>query len=177
MHRICVVGCSGGGKTTFAASLARRLKLPHLELDSIYHQPGWSSLSTEDFRRGVGEFTSQTEWVLDGNYYSQVGLVTWERADTVVWLDTPRVVATARVVRRTLGRLLLRKKLWNGNRERWRLVLSPDPERSILVWAWKMHGKYTDRYEAAMHDPRWQHIRFLRLRTRREVRTFLQSVA
>ena len=127
MHKICVVGCAGGGKTTFAKLLAQRLGLAYLELDSIYHQPEWSSLGTEDFRRRVEEFTSQTEWVVDGNYISEIGDITWGRADSVVWIDTPRRVATARVVRRTLGRLLLRKELWNGNRERWRLVLSRDP--------------------------------------------------
>jgi len=44
MHRVCVVGCSGSGKTTFAALLAHKLGLPHLELDSIYHQSEWTSL-------------------------------------------------------------------------------------------------------------------------------------
>lgn len=176
MHRICVVGCSGGGKTTFAASLARRLKLPHLELDSLYHQTGWNSLPTDELRRKVSKFSSQPAWVVDGNYMSQIGEITWSHADSIVWIDTPRLVATARVARRTLGRLILRKELWNGNREQWRQVLSRDPERSIIMWAWKMHNKYTDRYETAMKDPRWRHVRFVRLRTPREARRFLRSL-
>ena len=176
MHKICVMGCSGGGKTTFAALLAQSLELPHLELDSLYHQAGWNSLSTAEFRARVEKFTSHDEWVVDGNYITEVGDITWGGADSIIWLDTPRLVATARVVRRTLGRVFLRKELWNGNREDWRQVLSRDPERSIVVWAWKMHDKYTDRYESAMTDPRWRHIRFVRLRTRREVRRFLRSL-
>lgn len=177
MNRICVVGCSGGGKTTFAALLAQRLGLPHLELDSIYHQPQWETLSTEDFRSRVAAFTNQSEWVVDGNYISEIGDITWGRAESVVWIDTPRHVATARVVRRTFGRVFLRKELWNSNRERLRHVLSRDPERSIVAWAWKMHDKYTARYEAAMEDPRWDHIRFVRLQTRRDLRGFLGSFA
>jgi adenylate kinase family enzyme len=156
--------------------LAQRLELPHLELDSLYHQSGWNSLSTDEFRARVEKFTGQDEWVVDGNYISQLGDITWGGADSIVWMDTPRLVATARVVRRTLGRVLLRTELWNGNREDWRQVLSRDPERSIVVWSWKMHDKYTDRYETAMKDPRWSHIGFVRLRTRREVRRFLRSL-
>lgn len=175
MQRVCVVGCAGGGKTTLAASLARRLSLPHLELDSIYHQPGWRSLSTEVFRSKVEDFTSQSRWVIDGNYATQVGDITWGRADTIVWIDASRLVATARVARRTFGRLLVRKELWNGNRERLRQALSRDPEKSIIVWAWKMHDKYTDRYEKALKDPNWQHVRFVRLRGAREITAFLEE--
>lgn len=176
MNRICVIGCSGGGKTTFASLLARKLDLPHLELDSIYHQPQWQSLPTKEFRTRVEKFTSQDAWVVDGNYVTEIDDITWERADTIVWMDTPRLVATARVARRTLGRLFLRKELWNGNRERWRQVLSRDPESSIVVWAWKMHDKYTSRYSAAMEDPRLRHIRFVRLRTPQEATDFLRSL-
>lgn len=176
MHRICVVGCSGGGKTTIASLLAQRLGVPHLELDSVYHQADWEGLPTEEFRAKVARFTIQSEWVVDGNYISEIGDLTWGRADTIVWMDTSRFVATARVVRRTFGRVLLRKKLWNGNRERLRQVLSRDPETSIVAWAWKMHHKYTDRYNTATEDPRWRHIRFVRLRTAREVKAFLRSL-
>ncbi len=173
MQRACIIGCAGGGKTTLATALAQRLSLPHLELDSIYHQPGWQSLSSEEFRSKVEEFTNQSRWVIDGNYVTHIGDITWGRADTIVWIDTPRLVATARVVRRTFGRVLVRKELWNGNRERLRQALSRDPEKSIIVWAWKMHNKYTERYEKAMEDPNWQHVRFVRLKSAREIRAFL----
>ena len=159
-----------------AKQLAEMLALPHLELDSVYHQPNWASLSTEEFRERVEAFTSQDGWVIDGNYVSEIGEITWGRADTVVWMDTPRLVATGRVIRRTLGRLLVRRELWNGNRERLREALSRDPERSIIVWAWARHDTYTARYGKAMRDKKWQHIRFVRVRGAREARAFLQSL-
>ena len=124
----------------------------------------------------VSDFTAGDGWVVDGNYVTDIGDITWGAADTIIWIDTSRLVATTRVVRRTLGRLLLRKELWNGNRERLREVVSRDPERSIVVWAWKMHGKYTRSYEMAMEDPRWRHIRFVRLTSTNEARRFLRSL-
>jgi adenylate kinase family enzyme len=177
MRKICVVGCSGSGKTTFARRLAETLDVPHLELDSIYHQAGWEALATEEFRAKVGGFADQNGWVIDGNYFTQIGDITWDAADSVVWMDPSRLVATERVVRRTLGRVLLHKELWNGNRENWRDVLSRDPEKSIIAWAWKMHGKYKERYETAMTDPRWRHLRFTRLQSQGEVRRFLEEAS
>jgi cytidylate kinase len=47
-NRVVVVGNSGSGKTTFALRLAQALDLTHVELDSIYHQPGWTPLDAEE---------------------------------------------------------------------------------------------------------------------------------
>ena len=33
---ICVIGCSGGGKTTLARALGERLALPHLSMDKEF---------------------------------------------------------------------------------------------------------------------------------------------
>lgn len=32
--------------------------------------------------------------------------------------------------------MVLRKQLWNGNRESIRYLLSADPEINVLLWAW-----------------------------------------
>ena len=49
-----MVGNSGSGKTSLAAALADRLGIPHLELDSVFHQPGWRPLDGDEFRDRVG---------------------------------------------------------------------------------------------------------------------------
>ena len=70
MHRVSVIGSSGAGKTTFARKLARRLGAPHLELDSVFHQPGWKQLDRETFQLRVKAYASAERWVIDGNYSS-----------------------------------------------------------------------------------------------------------
>ena len=59
-----------------------------MELDSIYHQPGWTPLSDDEFRARVAAATEPETWVVDGNY-SVIRDITWSRADTVVWFDLP----------------------------------------------------------------------------------------
>jgi adenylate kinase family enzyme len=167
MRRVSVVGNSGSGKTTLARRLAAALDAPHLELDSIFHQPDWAELPVDEFRRLVAEFTAQPSWVVDGNYGAVRDLV-WQSADTVVWLDLPRRQVMRRLVPRTLGRLVLRRELWNGNREAWSNVWSRDPQRSILAWAWTTHGKYREEYTASLNDPANAHLRFVVVRSARD---------
>ena len=144
MQRVSVVGNSGSGKTSLARELAAAMDVPLLELDSTFHLPGWTDLPVDEFRARVSEFIRGDGWIVDGNY-SAVRLLVWARADTVVWVDPPHPVVMARVVRRTLRRVVTREELWNGNREPWSNVSSLDPKRSIVAWSWTQRRKYRDR--------------------------------
>ena len=173
MRRIAVVGCSGSGKTTLAQRLSRGLGLQHVELDSIYHQPNWSPLPPDEFRRRVAaRLDDETGWVVDGNYNSAVGEWLQSRADTIVWLDLPRHVVMRRVVSRTLRRFATREELWNGNREPLSNLWSWDPERSIIRWAWTSYPRNRARYETCCRDGSWAHAKIVRLGTVDEVRSF-----
>lgn len=173
LRRIAVVGSSGAGKTTLSRALSRKLQIQHLELDGLFHQPGWTELDVDNFRDQVNEFVKGDSWVIDGNYARARDLIL-ARADTVVWLRMPRSVVLRQVLYRTFRRLLLREELWNGNRESLRNVLSVRPEHSIVAWAWKMHGKYdsdyTDLMRSARPDQQW-----VVLRNRRALHAFLNG--
>ncbi|GAA2638205.1 hypothetical protein GCM10010399_84400 [Dactylosporangium fulvum] len=170
-----MVGNSGSGKTTVGRALAARLGAPFVELDGIFHQPGWQPLETGEFRRRVEEAVAGDDWVVDGNYSAVRDLV-WDRADTVVWFDLPRRTVMRQVVIRTLWRGLTRQELWNGNRERLRDLLNSDPEESVIRWAWTQHGKYCRRYRAAATDPRYARLTFVRIASRADARHLLERV-
>jgi adenylate kinase family enzyme len=175
MRRVSVVGISGSGKSTLAERIAAALGVPRLELDAVnWHAPGWQPIGREPFREAVERFTAGEAWVVDGNYSSMVQDIVWGRADTVVWLDLSRPVVMWQLVRRTLSRLVRRTELWNGNRERWRSLLSADD--SIIHYAWTHHGPTRRRYTAAFADPAWAHLRLIRLCTRAAVRRFLDAL-
>jgi adenylate kinase family enzyme len=141
VERVSVIGSSGSGKTTVALALAGRLAVPHLELDGVFHQPGWQQLDRETFQARVRSFTAGPRWVIDGNYVSHgVAHLVWARADTIVWLDLPRWQVMAQVVPRTLRRALTGAELWNGNRERWRNMFDRRPEENVMLWAWTRHA-------------------------------------
>jgi adenylate kinase family enzyme len=172
MRRVSVVGVSGSGKTTLGRRLAQSLGVPHVELDSIFHQPRWGELGREEFRRRVGEVLAAEAWVVDGNYSAVQDLV-WQQADTVVWLDLPRPLVMRRIVLRTLRRAVTRQSLWNGNREPLSNFYRFDPERNIIRWAWVKYPEYVERYAAAVADEANSHLRFIRLRSPDAVEAFL----
>ncbi len=175
MRRISVVGCPGSGKSTVARQLAAQLGVPVLELDSIFHQPNWTELPGDEFARQTAAVANGDGWVIDGNYSVMCETVVWPSADTVGWLDLPRRVVMMRLLGRTLRRVLSREELWNGNRERVTNLMSWDPRRSILRWGWTRYAPYRERYVAAMNDPAWDHLRFDRLCTVREVARYLDA--
>jgi adenylate kinase family enzyme len=177
MKRVVVVGGSGSGKTSFARELASRLGLRHLEMDSVFHQHGWADDAPPEFLPTLDRFTAGDGWVVDGNYAGH-GMrdVVWPRADTIVWLDVPRWTAMTRVVRRTLGRIFTREKLWGAVREPFTNLYSLDPSRNIMVWTWSRHQQTRETFEEALADGDWSHATVHRLRTSAEVSRFLDSL-
>jgi len=88
--RMLVTGNSGSGKTTLAARLASDLCVPHVELDRLYHGPGWTPAHPDRFRALVRLATAEPAWVIDGNYTSIVRQILRDRAGVVIALDLPR---------------------------------------------------------------------------------------
>lgn len=174
MRRISAVGSAGSGKTTLARALSERLGVVHVELDALYHGPGWTEPDPDEFCSRVGATLDAAGdgWVCCGNYSGALGSVVWPRADTVVVLDLPRRTVMRRVVARTLRRVVRREELWNGNREPLRNLYAWDPDRNIIRWAWVRHDVYRDRYRRAANDPEWRHLDLVFLTTPSEVDDF-----
>lgn len=111
-RRILVAGTSGAGKTTVARHVAALLDIPHIEIDALFHGPGWTPRDT--FKSEVHRFSAGSCWVTEWQY-SQVRAILAQRADLLVWLDLPRALVMSQVIRRTVRRWLSRQVLWNGN--------------------------------------------------------------
>jgi adenylate kinase family enzyme len=131
-RRVNVVGTSSSGKTTFARALAGRLAVPHVELDAMHWQPGWTPTAADQMRRRVAEVVRADAWVVDGNYSVTRDLV-WERAEAVVWLDYPLRTVLRRYATRTWRRVRSDEEIWpgTGNRERLANLLGRD---GLLWW-------------------------------------------
>ena len=115
--RIVVMGTTGAGKTTLARQVAEAFDVPHVELDYYRFRPNWVEVPNDEFRERVRHVLQGERWVADGNY----GLardVIWPRATMLVYLDYPIYVVMCRLFWRTIGRGVLRKELWHGNKEK-----------------------------------------------------------
>jgi adenylate kinase family enzyme len=171
VRRVVVIGsASGSGKTTVGRRLAAVLDVRFVELDAIHHQPGWTELDADELRRRVEPIVAGDAWVVDGSYQSKLGDLVLERADTIVWLDPPRRVWLARLLRRTARRLVLRQELWNGNRESLRGVLGG--RDSLIGFALRNERRRRQCYPTEL-----ARFRVARLRTQAEVDAFVRSAS
>jgi len=163
-RRVLVAGTSGAGKTTVAAAVADALGLPRVELDALFHGPGWTPRPS--FRADVERLAAGEEWVTEWQYDAARELLA-SRADLLVWLDLRRGRVMAQLVRRTVVRRLRRQPLWNGNLEPPLRTLLTDPEH-IVRWAWATHAGSRERLEALRQ--RRPELTVVQLRSRGDVR-------
>lgn len=94
MEKVLVIGCPGGGKSTFARALREKTGLPLVYLDRIWHKPDGTQVFRQTFDARLEECLAGDRWIIDGNY-----LRTMERrlqaCDTVFLLDYPLEVCLA----------------------------------------------------------------------------------
>ena len=155
LRRVAVVGTSCSGKTTFAATLAAQLRVPHIELDALHWRPGWVPAPRDAFRAAVSEAVAADCWISDGNYSAVRDLV-WGRATAVIWLDYPFATVLRRALYRTARRALLREELYSGNRESFRkALLSRD---SILLWVVTSYGRLWREYPELFRQAAFAHL-------------------
>ena len=102
-RRVVVTGMAGAGKSTFAQQLSAKTGLPVIHLDVHFWKPGWVEPSDTEWREVQSTLLASEEWIADGNYHETLDL-RLERADTVVYLDTPWWLCAARAFVRGLRR-------------------------------------------------------------------------
>ena len=173
IQRLNIVGSSGVGKSTLARQLAGRTGLPLVELDALHWQPDWTASTDADLFAGLEAALSGDSWILDGNY-SRTLPIKWRRVQMVVWLDLPWWQTLWQVTTRTLRRSITGEVLWAGNRESLRKAfLTRD---SIILWSLTNLARVRREYARLAADPGYAHIRFMRLRSRREMAAFVDSL-
>jgi adenylate kinase family enzyme len=101
MRRILVIGPGGAGKTTLALRLGERLALPVVHLDALYWRAGWTKAPDDEWTVEVARLVRGDAWVMDGNYSGTLDLRI-PAADTIIFLDFPRLVCLWRIMKRRI---------------------------------------------------------------------------
>lgn len=174
-RRIIVVGTTGVGKSTLAASLSETLNIPHIEMDALFWEENWVQCSDETFAERLQTALEQAgdSWLMDGNYRLSRSIV-WPLADTVIWLDYPLSLIYWRLFWRSMKRILSREKLWNKNYESfYSQFLAKD---SLFVWAKETYYRRKRNYETIIANNEYPQLQFLRFRSPKETKVFLEAL-
>jgi hypothetical protein len=93
-----------------------------------------------------------------------------------VFIDLPLPQLLWRVAWRSWRRWRSGELLWGTNRERFSSQLKVwDKHTSLLAWAIAEQRRKRRDFMAQRRDPRWRHVKFLWLRSSREVEVFARS--
>lgn len=174
-ERIVVVGRTGSGKTTLARQLAEALQVPHVELDSLYFGPEFSTAPLEVLRERTTAALAGDRWVTDGNKRAVRDLI-WPRADTIVWLDYSLGVSIWRLGKRARSRTaqLTADAARTGRRSGLpRQLLAA--AKGVLT-ALRSHAGQRREYTKLFGEPSNQHLAVVRLRSPRAAREWLARV-
>jgi adenylate kinase family enzyme len=87
--RIVVIGNSGGGKSTLARELAARRGLPHIEIDAILWQPGWTLAPREIYDGEHARAIAGERWIIDGLGRRESIAARLARATEIILVDMP----------------------------------------------------------------------------------------
>ena len=141
-RRVVIVGNGGAGKSTLAAELGRALGLPVVHLDQRFWRPGWAPTPDDEWEATVRALVAADRWVMDGNYGGTMEL-RFAAADTILFLDYPRLLCTWRAFRRGFTQ-----------RGRTRADMAPGcPERvdvGFLRWVWSYNSRVRPRVHALL---------------------------
>ena len=174
-ERILILGRTGSGKTTLARELAAALGVAHVELDSLYFGPEFSTAPLVVLRERTSAAIAGDRWVTDGNKRAVRDLV-WPRADTVVWLDYPVYVSLWRLAQRA------RTRTSSMRTEAARTGRKSDLPRQMLaaasgvLTALRSHRGQRREYPRLFAQPENRHLAVARLRSPRATRRWLARV-
>ncbi|MGD1861445.1 MAG: AAA family ATPase [Leptolyngbyaceae cyanobacterium] len=179
-QRILIVGNSCAGKSTLGSQLAALLDAPFVELDALNWEPNWVGLNDtnpDELMRRMREATTGNSWVVAGSYTQFSQQAFWPRLETIVWLDLPLHQLVRRMLRRSWQRWRNHELLWGTNTEEfWPQLMVWRKEDSLLWWIVTQYQPKRRKMLAYQTDPRWKHIRFIRLCSSTEVQEFTHSL-
>ena len=94
MNKVIVIGCPGGGKSTFARMLHEKTGLPLYYLDLMYWNADRTTVDRAVFHERLHATMEKESWIIDGNYASTMEM-RLAACDTVFFLDYSREVCLA----------------------------------------------------------------------------------
>jgi hypothetical protein len=156
--RVHIVGGPGSGKTTLAAALSDRLEAPAWHLDELALAEGTAAdlrpvRALESRLHDVSRLAIGDRWITEGTFLWWTSKL-FERADAIIWLDTPWRVAARQILARYASDYVEQASRARGIGPRLGTLRHPHVLFMIEFFRWSAHYyRATDRVMPARNDP------------------------
>jgi adenylate kinase family enzyme len=167
MQRVTIIGPAAAGKSTLARKLGDLTGIETFHLDELFWGPRCTPMPVDEWDALLGEIVARPKWIIDGNFTASLP-ARLARADTVVFVDLPRVVCLAAAVKR---RLLFGLRRPPGMARDCRPMFN----LTFLRWIWSFQDDHRPYYLELLSRPVPGRTVVI-LRRRREVRRFVAEV-
>ncbi|MHB9144319.1 MAG: DNA topology modulation protein [Symbiobacteriia bacterium] len=133
VQRIAIIGSGGAGKSTLARQLGDILGIEIVHLDRLFWHPGWVETPRDQWLAVQEEEVRRERWIIDGNYLGTMD-VRLASADTVIFLDLPRILCVFRAFKRAVGH-------WGRSRPDMGEGCPEKVDWEFLRWIWGFPAK------------------------------------
>ncbi len=126
--------------------------------------PGWKYIGDEETVKKLDEISLENEWIIEGYISKEARTFIFDRADRIIYLDYPAIVATIRYLKR-----------WLKHRKDPRPELEGSPEKfdwefMKLVWN-KGEAISLNKFLAQIKDP----SKLIKLTSAKQTKAFLKQ--
>lgn len=138
--RICVIGCSGGGKTTLSQEIAAKAGMAYFSIDrDARWLPGWKPRERLQQRAILARLVQQECWVMDGSGPSSFD-IRLPRTELILWLRIPRYLAFIGLAKRVAHYFgSVRPAMAEGCPE-------PLPNKEFLSYIWNFERESVPKF-------------------------------
>jgi adenylate kinase family enzyme len=167
MQRIIVIGSGGSGKSELSRRIGEILGIEVIHLDRVYWQPNWTEPPKDEWKETVEDLVKRESWAMDGNFRGTMEIRV-AAADTIVFLDLPRVLCVWRAVKRSV-------KYPNQTRPDMGVGCREKIDLEFLQWIWNFPRDSKPLIMEILRrcdDTKSIYV----LKSRREVEAFVQDI-
>ncbi|MGM9988590.1 MAG: DNA topology modulation protein [Bacillaceae bacterium] len=162
-----IIGSGGSGKSTFSRKLSEKIEVEVYHLDAILWKPNWQLTSREEQIKIQTKLIQKEQWIIDGNYGATMD-IRLKAADTIIYLDMPRILCLYRVLKRRI-------QYHNKTRPDMREGCAEKMDMEFLKWVWNYPNTKRPSLLETLNELK-KEKQVIHLKSPKEVRVFLHDV-
>ncbi|QQE13139.1 hypothetical protein JD969_06665 [Planctomycetota bacterium] len=176
INRITIIGCCGGGKSTLAKHLSKKLSIPRHDLDDLFWHEDWVLTPKEKQPAVLAPIIEDDEWIIDSNYAATLLAERFNRSDLIIHIDLPTWFCLFRISKRSILQFLnieksLPKRIQEAHKTKRQKTLS---DLAFYRYVYRFKKRMHPKFEQALKQTQTQD-KLIVLKSKRQINNFINT--